>query len=85
MAAAAILTLIPAVNFSGFLYPASEIEGAGRLIHAIFPGAWFQQVSLGAFVKARSLADLAPAIAVLAVLGLVQLAAARVLLKKQEA
>jgi ribosome-dependent ATPase len=84
MAAAAILTLIPAINFSGFLYPASEIEGAGRLIHAIFPGAWFQQVSLGAFVKARSLADLAPAIAVLALLGLVQLAAARVLLKKQE-
>ena len=85
MAAAAILTVIPALNFSGFIYPTSEIEGAGRLVSAVFPGSWFQLVSLGAFTKGLSLAELAAPIAVLVVLGLGQIGLASRLLKKQEA
>ncbi len=85
MAAAAILTMIPAINFSGFLYPAVEIEGAGRLVHAIFPGAWFEIVSLGAFTKGLGLAALWPAILALLALGCAQLGLACLLLKKQEA
>lgn len=85
MAATALLTVIPAVNFSGFIYPAAEIGGAGRLASAIFPGTWFQHISLGAFTKSLSFAELEPSILMLVLLGLVQLALARLLLRKQEA
>jgi len=84
MAATAILTVIPAINFSGFIYPAAEISGAGRLVSVIFPGAWFQRVSLGAFTKSLGFAELWPAILILVLLGLGHLGLARLLLRKQE-
>jgi ribosome-dependent ATPase len=85
MAASAVLTVIPAVNFSGFIYPASEIEGGGRLISAIFPGTWFQTISLGSFTKGLGFASLWPSILALALLGLAGMGAARLLTRKQEA
>ncbi|MGQ9368349.1 ribosome-associated ATPase/putative transporter RbbA [Azospirillum sp. ST 5-10] len=81
----AILCTVPAVNFSGFLYPAATLEGAGRVIGRGFPALWFQDVALGAFAKARPFADLSLDFLVLAAFGLVFLAAASRLLKKQEA
>ncbi|ACJ01070.1 ribosome-associated ATPase/putative transporter RbbA [Rhodospirillum centenum] len=53
MAAAAILTTVPSINFSGFLYPAATVEGAGHWIGLGFPALWFQNVSLGTFAKIR--------------------------------
>ena len=85
MAAAAILTVIPALNFSGFIYPTSEIEGLGRVISAIFPGAWFQMISIGAFTKALPLSLLWAPILILAALGGGEIGLACLLLKKQEA
>ena len=48
-AAAAIITTVPAINFSGYLYPAAALEDSGRYIGMGFPSLWFQNVSLGTF------------------------------------
>ncbi|WP_440994964.1 ribosome-associated ATPase/putative transporter RbbA [Arhodomonas sp. SL1] len=49
--AAAIISVIPAVNFSGFLAPVSSLEPATRALGLLFPAAWFQDISLGTFAK----------------------------------
>ncbi|SNT75835.1 ribosome-associated ATPase/putative transporter RbbA [Paracoccus seriniphilus] len=49
--ATAVVSIIPAVNFSGLLVPVSSLSGGGRLIGLAFPSAWYQQISTGAFTK----------------------------------
>ena len=49
--AAAVISIIPAVNFSGLLVPVSSLSGGGRLIGLAFPSSWFQQISVGTFTK----------------------------------
>jgi ribosome-dependent ATPase len=58
--AAAILAIIPAVNFSGLLVPVSSLTGSGRVIGLAFPAVWYQQISVGAFTKGLGLATLWP-------------------------
>ncbi len=43
--ATAIICTVPAINFSGYLYPAAALEGAGRYLGMGFPSLWFQNVS----------------------------------------
>ena len=43
--------MIPTINFSGFMTPISSLDGAGRLFGLAFPGAYFQQISVGTFAK----------------------------------
>ncbi|HWA49698.1 MAG TPA: ribosome-associated ATPase/putative transporter RbbA [Dongiaceae bacterium] len=83
--AAAIIIMIPAANFSGFLTPVSSLDDAGRLFGLAFPSAWFQQVSLGVFVKGLDWPDLWPNHLVLVGFALLYLALAILLLRKQEA
>lgn len=64
--AAAVLSILPAVNFSGLLTPVSSLEGAGRYLGLAFPSAWFQQISIGSFTKALSFAQLWPNLLALA-------------------
>jgi ribosome-dependent ATPase len=40
--ATSILSIIPAVNFSGLLVPVSSLSGGGRLLGLGFPPAWYQ-------------------------------------------
>jgi ribosome-dependent ATPase len=80
----AILSTVPAINFSGYLYPADALQGSGRFIGMGFPSLWFQNISLGAMTKARDLADLYPNHLVLLAFGLVYLAVASRWLRKQE-
>ncbi|HTO65352.1 MAG TPA: ribosome-associated ATPase/putative transporter RbbA [Bradyrhizobium sp.] len=80
----AILSTVPAINFSGYLYPAAALQGSGRFIGMGFPSLWFQNVSLGAITKARDLADLYPNLLVLFAFGLVYLVVASRWLRKQE-
>jgi hypothetical protein len=54
------------------------------LVHAVFSGAWFEIICLGAFTKGLGLRALWPAIVVLLALGGGQLGLACLLLKKQE-
>ena len=83
--ATAIISTVPAINFSGYLYPVAALEGAGRFIGMGFPSLWFQNVSLGTFTKARDFAAFYPEYLILFAFGLGYLVAASLLLRKQEA
>ena len=56
--AAAILTFMPTINFSGFLTPVSSMAGGGKLVGYSFPATYFQKVSVGTFTKALGFGDL---------------------------
>ncbi|MCQ8427703.1 ribosome-associated ATPase/putative transporter RbbA [Klebsiella pneumoniae] len=80
----AIITLIPATQFSGMIDPVASLEGPGRWIGQIYPTSHFLTIARGTFSKALNISDLwgsfiPPLIAVPLVLGLSVL-----LLKKQE-
>jgi ribosome-dependent ATPase len=82
--ATSILSIIPAVNFSGLLVPVSSLLGGGRLLGLGFPPAWYQPISVGAFTKALGFDELWPNLLMLAVFFLIYLVAAQVILRKQE-
>ncbi|HHJ3691071.1 TPA: ribosome-associated ATPase/putative transporter RbbA [Klebsiella pneumoniae] len=80
----AIITLIPATQFSGMIDPVASLEGPGRWIGQIYPNSHFLTIARGTFSKALNISDLWGSfipllIAVPLVLGLSVL-----LLKKQE-
>ena len=79
-----VLAVIPVVNFSGLLVPVSSLTGTGRLIGMLFPAAWFQPISVGAFTKGLGYADLWQYTLVLAVFAVGYFIAAHALLRKQE-
>jgi ribosome-dependent ATPase len=80
----AIISTVPAINFSGYLYPAAALQGSGRFIGMGFPSLWFQNISLGAITKARGLAELYPNHLILLAFGVAYLVAASLLLRKQD-
>ena len=80
----AIVSTVPAINFSGYLYPAAALQGSGRFIGMSFPALWFQNVSLGTITKARSFVELYPNHLILLAFGLAYLVAASLLLRKQD-
>ena len=82
--ACAILTVIPAVNFSGFLSPVSGLTGAARAIGAMFPAAYFQAISVGTFTKGLGFSELAINHLALAGFALAFIALSRLLLAGQE-
>jgi ribosome-dependent ATPase len=83
--ATAILSIVPAVNFSGMLAPVSSLSGGARVIGLSFPSSWYQQVSVGVFAKALGIASLWKDIAAIALIALVFLGLSLALLRKQEA
>jgi ribosome-dependent ATPase len=83
--ATTILSIVPAVNFSGMLAPVSSLSGGARIVGLSFPSSWYQQVSVGVFAKALGMADLWRNIAAIAVIALVFLILSLMLLRKQEA
>jgi ribosome-dependent ATPase len=82
--ATAIISTVPALNFSGYLYPVAALEGAGRFIGMGFPSLWFQNISLGTFAKARGFAAFYPEYLALFAFGVVYIAVASRILRKQE-
>lgn len=83
--AAAIITILPAVQFSGMFVPTSSLTGAGWFAAKIFPSTYFQSVSVGTFTKALGLDSLWTDIAVIGLIALVYFAASVMFLGKQEA
>jgi len=83
--ATALLSIIPAVNFSGLLVPISSLSGSARIIGLSLPPAWYQPVTAGAFTKGLPFIELAPNIAVLAGFAFLFLVLSQLLLRKQEA
>lgn len=83
LAATAILTLLPTVQFSGLTEPVSSLSGAGALIGPIWPATWFLQISRGVFTKGLTLADMQGAFLALTAFVPVLTVMAGVLLRKQ--
>ena len=82
--ATAIITMIPAQTYSGFLYPLSTMEGGALVIGKTFPSSWYYTVSVGSFTKGLHTADLLHEYAAIAAFAAASLILACVLLKKQE-
>ena len=83
LAATAILTILPTVQFSGLTEPVSSLSGAGALIGPVWPATWFLQISRGVFTKGLSLADMQGAFLALAAFVPVLTVLAVALLRKQ--
>jgi ribosome-dependent ATPase len=54
----AILTVLPATQFSGMLTPVSSLTGAGAIIGYLFPMTYFLRITVGTFTKGLGLQDL---------------------------
>jgi ribosome-dependent ATPase len=83
--AAAIITILPAVQFSGMFVPVSSLTGGAWFAAKIFPSTYFQAISVGAFTKALGIASLWPNIVALAIIAVVYFCVSAMLLTKQEA
>jgi ribosome-dependent ATPase len=82
--ACAILTMMPALNFSGFLQPISNLSPEARFIGLGFPSSWFQGISMGVFTKGLPFDAFLLSFAALAIFPFIYLFAATRLLSKQE-
>ncbi len=80
----ALLTLIPATQYSGMTDPVSSLQGAGALIGQIYPTSYFMTISRGTFSKALDFAGLAGSFIPLLIAIPILAALGAVLLKKQE-
>ena len=83
--AAAIITILPAVQFSGMFVPVSSLTGGAWFAARIFPSTYFQAISVGTFTKALGFPSLWRNLVALAVLALIYFVTSMTLLKKQEA
>jgi len=81
----AIITLIPAIQFSGLIYPVSSLEGLGAVIGQLYPTSHFLIISRGVFSKALGFGELYGYFIPLLITIPVLLALCTSLLKKQEA
>ncbi len=81
----AIVTLLPAIQFSGLIYPVSSLEGAGAVIGQLYPTSHFLVISRGVFSKALGLGELYGYFIPLALTIPLLLALCVSLLQKQEA
>jgi len=82
--AAAIITVLPAQQFSGMLVPVSSLAPAPRFIGRLFPSSYFQQISVGAFTKALGFAALWKNMAAIFGIFLIYIISSMLLLEKQE-
>ena len=80
----AIATIMPALNFSGFLVPVSALEGGAHIFGKIIPSTWYAVTTTGTFSKGLGIHALRQEILLLALYYAVFLTAACLNLKKQE-
>jgi ribosome-dependent ATPase len=80
----AILTMLPAMQFSGMLTPVSSLAGAGALMGRVFPMSYFLPISVGTFTKGLGFADLSTYLLELAVFFPTFILLSLLLLRKQE-
>ncbi|MGE3296343.1 MAG: ribosome-associated ATPase/putative transporter RbbA [Porticoccaceae bacterium] len=80
----AVLTILPAVEFSGMIDPVSSLEGIGRAIGRIYPATYFLTITRGTFSKGLHFADLYQALVPLALAIPLLLGLGALLTRKQE-
>jgi ribosome-dependent ATPase len=83
--ATAILSIVPAVNFSGLFAPVSSLSGGAKIMGLTFPSAWYQPITVGVFAKALGMADLWRNVAAITIIAVAFLVLSLLLLRKQEA
>jgi ribosome-dependent ATPase len=79
----ALLTMIPALMFSGLIHPVTSLEGGARVIGLGFPMTYFLKVSHGVFMKDLGFAELRAHLTALALFGPVLVWLSAMLLSKQ--
>jgi ribosome-dependent ATPase len=82
--AAAIIAILPAVQFSGMFVPVSSLTGGAWLAAKIFPSTYFQAISVGTFTKALRIDSLWRDVIALAVIAVIYMTLSVRLLRKQE-
>ena len=82
--ATAILTVMPAVRFSGFLTPPSSLTGSAAVIGTLFPSTYFMNISVGTFTKALGFTTLSASFVALAAFIPVLTILSLAFLRKQE-
>jgi ribosome-dependent ATPase len=80
----AILTVMPAVQFSGMITPVSSLTGGAAFIGQYYPSTYFMRISVGTFTKALGYDELSGCLLALAAFIPVLTLASLLLLKKQE-
>ena len=80
----AILTVLPATQFSGMMTPVSSLAGAAQWVGRSFPMTYFVPISVGAFTKGLGFADLRWNLALLALFVPALTLLNALLLRKQE-
>ncbi len=82
--ATAILSMLPAVSFSGMINPVNSLQGIGRIIGEVYPTTYFLMITRGTFSKALGFPDLSDAFIPLLIAVIVLIGLAAFFLKKQE-
>jgi ribosome-dependent ATPase len=82
--AAAIITILPAVQFSGMFVPTSSLSGGAWLASQVFPSTYFQAVAVGTFTKDLGFAAVWPNLLALGIIAAIYFSVSAALLKKQE-
>jgi ribosome-dependent ATPase len=80
----AILTVLPATQFSGMMTPVSSLTGLAAIMGRAFPMSYFLPISVGTFTKGLGFADLYRYLAELAIFFPVFILLSLLLLRKQE-
>ncbi len=83
--AAAILSIMPTIQFSGYLSPVSSLSGGAKVMGYIFPSTYFQKISVGTFTKALGFNDLYTNYIALLILVIAFIFLSWLLLKDQDA
>jgi ribosome-dependent ATPase len=83
--ATAILSIVPAVNFSGLFAPVSSLSGTAKILGLTFPSAWYQPITVGVFAKALGMSALWFNVVAIVIIALAYLLLSLLLLRKQEA
>ncbi|EPX77741.1 ribosome-associated ATPase/putative transporter RbbA [Litoreibacter arenae] len=82
--AAAILSVMPTLQFSGMMTPVSSLEGAAQIMGTFWPTTWYMGISVGTFTKGLGLSELAGHLLRLAAFGPILTLLAVLALRKQE-
>ena len=83
--ATAILSIVPAVNFSGMFAPVSSLSGGAKIIGLTFPSAWYQPVTVGVFAKALGMSTFGATSWRSRIIAVAYLVLSLLFLRKQEA
>ena len=80
----AILTFLPASQFSGTMVPVSSLSGIAQIMGRAFPMTYFVPISVGTFTKGLGFHDLTPSLTELAVFIPALTVLSLLLLRRQE-